>query len=172
MPAKEYQNKHKRKNDEVETTPSNKKRALKQARQAHRPHSEVVIAAKELWNKLRLKTNTPQDIKVMMKEMMTLLKGKCNRIALQHDASRVVQAAIQFGNVEQRSEIVKELCETGGNIVELAKSQYSHFVVLKMIKYCKDEKSINLLVKVRSEVLKALDVKIQNCLWIFLFDLM
>lgn len=130
-------------------SPSNKKRALKQSRQSHRPHAEVVISAKELWNKLRVKTNTQKDIEVMMKEMMDLLKGKFNRVALQHDASRVVQASIQFGNNEQRFEIVKELCDAG-NIIELAKSQYSHFVVLKMIKYCnKDEKSINLLVKVR-----------------------
>lgn len=128
------------------TSPSNKKRALKQARQAHRPHSEVVISAKDLWNKLRVKTNTSQDIEQMMLELMELLRGKFNRVALQHDASRVVQAAIQFGNKEQRGEIVKELCDAG-NIVELAKSQYSHFVVLKMIKYCKDDKGIDLLVK-------------------------
>ena len=128
-------------------SPSNKKRALKQARQSHRPHSEVVISAKELWNKLRVKTNSAEDIEVMMKELMELLQGKFNRIALQHDASRVVQSAIQFGNKQQRSEIVTELAEAG-NIVELAKSQYSHFVVLKMIKYCKDEKSVQMLVKV------------------------
>lgn len=127
-------------------SPSNKKRALKQARQSHRPHSEVVISAKELWNKLRVKTNSAEDIEVMMKELMELLQGKFNRIALQHDASRVVQSAIQFGNKQQRSEIVTELAEAG-NIVELAKSQYSHFVVLKMIKYCKDEKSVQMLVK-------------------------
>ncbi len=84
----------------------------------------------------------------MMDELMELLRGKFNRVALQHDASRVVQAAIQFGNKEQRVEIMKELCDAG-NIVELAKSQYSHFVVLKMIKYCKDEKSMEMLVKVR-----------------------
>lgn len=137
------------KKDESSTaaTPSNKKRALKQSRQSHRPHSEVVISAKELWNKLRIKNNSADDIKVMMKELMDLLRGKFNRIALQHDASRVVQAAIQLGDSDQRFEIVKELCDAG-NVMELAKSQYSHFVVLKMIKYCKDDKSINLLVKV------------------------
>eukprot|EP00551_Chaetoceros_affinis_P006113 CAMPEP_0203670650 /NCGR_PEP_ID=MMETSP0090-20130426/6661_1 /ASSEMBLY_ACC=CAM_ASM_001088 /TAXON_ID=426623 /ORGANISM="Chaetoceros affinis, Strain CCMP159" /LENGTH=636 /DNA_ID=CAMNT_0050535557 /DNA_START=100 /DNA_END=2010 /DNA_ORIENTATION=- len=138
-------------------TPSNKKRALKQSRQSHRPHSEVVVTAKELWNKLRMKSNTKDDIAKLMDELMTLLRGKFNRIALQHDASRVVQSAIQFGTVEQRLEIVTEICSgsgnsntissTTGNIVELAKSQYSHFVVLKMIKYCKDDKSVNFLVK-------------------------
>lgn len=153
MPSKQSTYKTKRKfkpNDESSSSsqPSNKKRALKQARQAHRPHSEVVVSAKELWNKLRVKSNTPQDIQQMMGELMELLRGKFNRVALQHDASRVVQAAIQFGDKDQRVEIMKELCDAG-NIVELAKSQYSHFVVLKMIKYCKDDKSIEMLVKVR-----------------------
>ena len=139
----------KRKFDKKDETPSNSKRALKQARQAWRPHSESVVAAKELWNKLRVKTNTAEQITEMMKELMDLLQGKFNQVALQHDASRVVQAAIQFGNESQRKVVIKELCE-GGNLVELAKSQYAHFVVLKMIKSTvKDSESIRLIVKVR-----------------------
>jgi len=139
--------KKRKKEDDDTTSASNKKRALKHARQSHRPHSETVIAAKVLWNKLRSKSNTPQDVETMMKELMELLKGKFNRVALQHDASRVVQSAIQFGNKEQRSLIVTEICDAG-NIIELSTSQYSHFVVLKMIKYCfKDEKCVKLLVK-------------------------
>jgi pumilio family protein 6 len=130
-----------------EDTASNSKRALKQARQAHRPHSETVVAAKELWNKLRLKTNTPEQIATMMKEMMDLLTGKFSQVALQHDASRVVQAAIQHGNKNQRKIIIKEICE-GERFIELAKSQYAHFVVLKMIKHSvKDDESIRLIVK-------------------------
>lgn len=132
----------------TEEAPSNSKRALKQARQSHRPHAEAVVAAKELWNKLRVKTNTDDQNAKMMKELMELLQGKFNRVALQHDASRVVQAAIQFGNQKQRKIVIKELCE-GGNLIELAKSQYAHFVVLKMIKYSvKDEDSMRLIVKV------------------------
>ena len=41
---------------------------------------------------------------------MSLIRGKVNEIALQHDASRVVQAAIQFGSKEQRKELLKEIC--------------------------------------------------------------
>jgi pumilio family protein 6 len=84
----------------------------------------------------------------MMKDLMGLLEGKFNRVALQHDASRVVQAAIQFGNEAQRKIVIKELCD-GGNMIELAKSQYAHFVVLKMIKCSvKDDESIRMIVKV------------------------
>mmetsp|Transcript_11778 Transcript_11778/g.22042 ORF Transcript_11778/g.22042 Transcript_11778/m.22042 type:complete len:598 (+) Transcript_11778:112-1905(+) len=127
---------------------SNSKRALKQARQSHRPHAETVVAAKELWNKLRVKTNTAEQNTEMMDKLMDLLTGKFNQVALQHDASRVVQAAIQFATENQRRTIIGELCD-GGNIVELSKSQYAHFVVLKMIKYCaKDDDLICLIVKV------------------------
>lgn len=94
---------------------------------------------------------------------MNLLTGKFSKVALQHDASRVVQAAIQFGNKKQRKVIVEEICVGDGgdaagggrkgnsnnSFIELAKSQYAHFVVLKMIKHCyKDNESIALIVKV------------------------
>ena len=144
-----FKNDSNHKKRKVEETASNSKRALKQARQSHRPHSETVVTAKELWNKLRLKTNTPAKNEELMKELMGLLTGKFNQVALQHDASRVVQAAIQFGNKNQRKIVIKEICD-GGRMIELAKSQYAHFVVLKMIKSSvKDSESIRLIVKVR-----------------------
>ena len=110
------------------------KRALKQERQSHRRHADVVTESKDLWNKLRLKTNTPEDTRQYMLTLMDLVRGKIPEIALQHDASRVVQAAIQFGTPDQRKEVVVELCAKA-NIPELSKVQYAHFVVLKMIKY-------------------------------------
>lgn len=129
---------------------SQQKRALKHERQSHRKHADAVTASKEIWSKLRLKNNTPDETKALMEELISLLKGKVNQIALQHDASRVVQAAIQFGTPQQRQEIVLELCQTG-NLAELAKVQYAHFVVLKMIKYCyRDETCVRAIVKVRS----------------------
>mmetsp|Transcript_16585 Transcript_16585/g.24878 ORF Transcript_16585/g.24878 Transcript_16585/m.24878 type:complete len:629 (-) Transcript_16585:15-1901(-) len=137
----------KRKDPFEDLSPANKKRALKAQRQSFRPHAETVIAAKELWNKLRLKGNTQAETEKMMVELMTLLTGKFNKVALQHDASRVVQAAVQFGNKGQRKIIVRELCEEG-SVSELAKSQYAHFVVLKMIKCCvKDDESMRKIVK-------------------------
>lgn len=149
--ASKGKNAKKRKFDNKKAEEPTSKRALKQQRQSHRPHSETVVAGKELWNKLRLKTNTPEQIVEMMKEMMGLLKGKFSQVALQHDASRVVQAAIQSGNKSQRKIIIEEICE-GGRLIELAKSQYAHFVVLKMIKHSvKDVESIRLIVKVRVE---------------------
>ena len=127
---------------------SAQKREVRKDRQSHRRHADVVSDAKVLWNKLRLKTNTPDENKALMDRVMELIRGKVNEIALQHDASRVVQAAIQFGNEEQRKEIMTELCDS--SLPELAKIQYAHFCCLKLIKYCaRDEASVKLIVKVR-----------------------
>ena len=80
---------------------------------------------------------------------------------MQHDASRVVQAAIQFGNIEQRTSLLKELASS---IPELAKIQYAHFVVIKLINYCggnetnvakKDNSAIEQVANQRRTILKA-----------------
>jgi len=135
--------------DDDKKSSSQQKRALKHERQSHRKHSDAVAASKEIWNKLRLKNNTTEETQELMQELMELLKGKVNQVALQHDASRVVQAAIQFGSPSQRKEIAMELCQTG-NLAELSKVQYAHFVVLKMIKYCyRDDECVRAIVKVR-----------------------
>lgn len=123
----------------------------KQDRQSHRKHADIVVDGKRLWNQLRLKTNTAEQTRKLVEELISLIMGNVCEISLQHDASRVVQAAIQFGNARERQQILKELCTTckdgGSNIsnsnttmVELCKSQYAHFVVLKAVKYCHTDK--------------------------------
>ncbi|KAL3796768.1 hypothetical protein HJC23_010915 [Cyclotella cryptica] len=151
--------------DTNEVTPANKKRALKAERQSHRRHSTTVRSAKEIWNELRVKSNTAETNSKLCTELYGLLKGKMMEVAMQHDASRMVQAVLQFGNAEERLETVRELCavpnedklkgsaeKSGGqstvNLAELCKIQYAHFVVLKMIKYCaREEECVRLIVK-------------------------
>jgi len=142
-------NKKKQKNDGGEDLSSSaQKRQVRKERQATRRHAESVTEAKVLWNKLRLKTNTKDDTKKIMEKVMELIRGKVREIALQHDASRVVQAAIQFGSDEQRKEILKEICQLEGSLGEMAKIQYAHFICLKCIKYCaRDDASVRMIVK-------------------------
>jgi pumilio homology domain family member 6 len=133
-----------------ELSSSAQKRQVKKERQSHRRHADTVAESKALWNKLREKSNTPKDTNELMEQVMTLIRGKVNAIALQHDASRVVQAAIQFGNEEQRRELLKEICADGAaGLAELAKIQYAHFICLKFIKYCnRDPDSVKTIVRV------------------------
>lgn len=132
---------------------SAQKRQLKKERQSHRRHADTVAEAKALWNKLRVKSNTPDDTKALMEQVMTLIRGKVNEIALQHDASRVVQAAVQFGNDEQRKELLTEICaESAAGLAELSKIQYAHFCCLKFIKYCaRDPDCVKTIVKVSDD---------------------
>ena len=118
-----------------EGSAKSQKRALKHERQSHRKHADAVSEAKKIWNQLRLKSNTKEEIQAMTAQLLTLLRGKVPQVALQHDASRVVQAALQFGTNEERTEILQELCANNNLLLELTKNQYAHFVVLKAIKY-------------------------------------
>ena len=123
-------------------------RDLKQQRHSQRKHADIVKDAKEIWNKLRLKSITSKERRELMDQLIPLIRGKAREIALQHDASRVVQAAIQFGTESERRDVLQELCEQPGTFIELCKSQYAHFVVLKVVKYChNDEACVKLIFK-------------------------
>ena len=110
-------------------------REQKQARQSKRKHADAVIEAKLIWNKLRQKQQhqNPTTRRQLMTQLMPLLQGKVKDICLQHDAARVVQAALQFGTPTERRLLNEELTEQPGTLAELSKSQYAHFVVLKLI---------------------------------------
>lgn len=150
------------------------KRQLKHERQSTRRHADVVTSAKEIWNKLRQKDNSAETNRKLMDELMPLIKGKAKEIALQHDASRVVQAAVQFGTKEERREIVNELTASPGTLAELSKSQYAHFCVLKIIKYChSDDVATKLMLKnlrthMCSMAVHAVACRVVESLWITL----
>eukprot|EP00980_Cylindrotheca_fusiformis_P015430 scaffold4343_cov144-Cylindrotheca_fusiformis.AAC.8 len=141
-------NKKQKQEDSETKSSSAQKRELKKERQSHRRHAETVAEAKVLWNKLRMKSNTTEEKNELMERVMKMIRGKINEIALQHDASRVVQAAVQFGSAEQRKEILSEICEKPEALVELSKIQYAHFLSLKIIKCCnRDKDCVKLIVK-------------------------
>jgi pumilio family protein 6 len=136
-----------------EKSSSAQKRQVRKDRQSQRRHADTVADAKVLWNKLRQKSNTTEETKDLMEQVMKLIRGKVNEVALQHDASRVVQAAIQFGSDEQRKELLTEICGSSGSLAELSKIQYAHFCCLKFIKYCnRDSDSVQMIIKVGYEL--------------------
>jgi len=126
------------------------KRAVKQERQSQRRHADIVVQAKIIWNQLRQKSNSKQQIADYMQQLLTLLPPDtilCE-VALQHDASRVVQAMIQFASTDQRLLICKALSQ---QLAEMAKDQYAHFCVLKLIQYGhKEPACMSLILKVGS----------------------
>lgn len=133
---------------------SNKKAKTAVVAPRQRRHAEVVEEAKSLWNKLRIKTNTPEQTREFLDQLIPLIQKKACQIALQHDASRVVQAVFQFGSPEERAALLKELLEDGTTFAELCKSQYAHFLVLKVIKYCHKEHPDQILKAFRGHMSK------------------
>ncbi|KAM9322904.1 pumilio homolog 3 [Pholidichthys leucotaenia] len=93
---------------------------------------EVINKAKLLWGDLRRKKCDNDLKKKLIKEIHGLIRGKVVQMAYAHDAVRVLQCFIQFGNHEQRQEVFEELKDS---IVSLSKSQYGRHVVKKLLMY-------------------------------------
>jgi len=120
----------------------NKKKITKKFRKEKNAKEEekgaMITKAKKLWEKLRLTELNPKQRESAMKEMMNLIKGRIQEIIFKHDASRIIQTCLKYGNPSQRKEIISEL---KGKLVTLSKSHYSHFLASKILKYC-DEKHV------------------------------
>ncbi|CAM9660120.1 unnamed protein product, partial [Sphacelaria rigidula] len=114
--------------------PANKKRRLKMERQQHRPEFDTVLRSKEIWNKLRERKVPQEQRKKLVQELLHIIKGKVLAISMKHDASRVVQTAIQFGSQQERLSILAEL---ESHLVELSQLTYAHFIVLRLFKESK-----------------------------------
>jgi hypothetical protein len=108
------------------------KRRLRQERQAERPLFNELTQCKKLWNELREKKCTAERRKELVGEMQQVLRGKYREVALKHDGSRLVQSVVQYGDHDQRLEVLEEV---GNSIVELSRSPYAHFVVTKLIEF-------------------------------------
>lgn len=53
-----------------------------------------------------------------------------------HDASRIIQTCLKYGNEDQHKQITEEL---KGRLLEITKSHYAHFLAIKLFKYCKEK---------------------------------
>lgn len=106
---------------------------VKLERQSHRPHNDLVQNAKKLWEKVRRRDLSAADRARPLRELFALLDGKFNEIIMKHDASRMVQTCVKYGNSEQRLQIANELV---GSYVEMSKSRYGKHIVKRLLQYC------------------------------------
>uniref|UniRef100_A0A7S2FGZ7 PUM-HD domain-containing protein n=1 Tax=Octactis speculum TaxID=3111310 RepID=A0A7S2FGZ7_9STRA len=110
--------------------PANKKRALRFDRQSGRKHYSTVTDGKVVWNELRAKSCDPARRTTLVNDLHKALKGNYPEVALKHDASRLVQSVLEFGTSDQRLDIMGEVAP---RLVELSRSTYAHFVVVKLL---------------------------------------
>lgn len=67
-------------------------------------------------------SNTKNERRKHVQELMSLMRGKVQELVFKHDASRIVQAVVRYGGPEQREEVMKEM---KGRFVEAAQRRYS-----------------------------------------------
>lgn len=101
-------------------------------RKASKPHADTLARSKTLWAQINRKKVPKAERQKIIEELYGLISGSVVDIIFKHDASRVVQACFKFGTEAQRTTILKEL---KGRIVELSKSTYGKFLVVKMLYY-------------------------------------
>ncbi|KAJ1678390.1 Pumilio y domain member 6 [Spiromyces aspiralis] len=106
---------------------------LKSERKTAKPKGELVAQAKKIWERLRPRDLDQGTRRKIMAEMMELIGGSISEITFKHDASRIIQTCMKYGSQEERDRIAEELST---NYLELSKSLYGRFILLRMLKYC------------------------------------
>ncbi|RUP51862.1 hypothetical protein BC936DRAFT_145038 [Jimgerdemannia flammicorona] len=125
-----------------------KQKEIRAERKAHKPNSDMIHEAKKVWEKLRLNDLKLEEKRQFMEEMMALIQGRVQDVIFKHDASRMIQTCLKKGNIKQRNVIAEEL---KGKYLELSKSMYGKFLVMKVLEHCP---------KYRDPVLKELRTKV------------
>lgn len=109
-----------------------KQKAQLQERKAKKPHADILARSKSLWAQLNQKKVAKAKRRELVDELFGLVSDNVVEVVFKHDASRIIQACFKFGTEAQRTSILREL---KGRLVELSKSIYGKFFVVKMLYY-------------------------------------
>lgn len=140
--------------DETERDPNKKtskeqhseQKKMREERKLAKPHGEKIQHIKQIWERLRVKQGTPASVrKKLLDEAWAASKDEIKDLVLKHDASRVVQTMFKYSDKEKRLAITKAL---KGTYVELARSSYGKYLLVKVLHYGSKE--------IREEVLNEL----------------
>ncbi|KAI9800064.1 MAG: hypothetical protein M1825_004246 [Sarcosagium campestre] len=108
-----------------------KQKILAQERRASKPNADLIQRSKKIWERLRRKSHVPRDErKELVAELYSIITGNTKDFVLKHDATRVIQTAIKYGNLDQRRAIAQEL---KGEYQRLAESRYAKFLIGKLV---------------------------------------
>ena len=108
-----------------------KQKVLAKERKASKPNADQIHRAKKIWERLRIKSNVPQEERQqLLTELFELLTGRVHDFVFKHDAVRTIQCALKYSTMPQRIQIAGEL---KGSYCQLAESRYAKFLVAKLI---------------------------------------
>ncbi|KAI8985143.1 armadillo-type protein [Pilobolus umbonatus] len=132
----------KRHSDNTEQRVENKKskiesrheqKSTRTERKSQDKNYDMIVRAKKVWEKLRRGDISREEQTDLMNKMMEVIGGRVQEVIFKHDASRMIQTCLKKGNADQRNQIAGEL---KGRYLELSKSMYGKFIVMKTIEYC------------------------------------
>jgi pumilio family protein 6 len=103
-------------------------RLLTQQRRAAKKHSALLADAKRAWSLARQKSISKEKRASHIASLVGIIHGKIQDIVFKHDASRIVQTIVKWGDQRQRNEIASEL---KGRFKELAEDKYSKVSPMK-----------------------------------------
>jgi len=95
---------------------------LLEQRKAAKPNSTLLSDAKRAWSLARQKSIPIAERQKHVQGLMNVLRGKVKETVLKHDASRIVQTIVKWGQQKDRDEIALEL---KGNYHNLVQNKYS-----------------------------------------------
>jgi pumilio family protein 6 len=129
------------KTDASSTSSSERKKSLSSSSSSkstvsvssRKPYFQLVEKMKQLWNKIRDRSVTDLQRTTILTNLLNSISNHIIDVSLRHDASRIIQTIIQYGNDSQREIILKELLP---KFYEISKAPYGHFTILKLITYC------------------------------------
>lgn len=137
------QSKNAGKTEEEKKKERAEQKKLREERKMSRPQGEKIQQIKQLWERLRVRKDMPADVrKKLVEETWELSKDSIKDIIFKHDASRVIQTLFKYSDKTKRAVITKEL---KGNYVNLAKSPYGKYLLVKILHYGNSEVRQNVL---------------------------
>ncbi|KZV70153.1 ARM repeat-containing protein [Peniophora sp. CONT] len=125
-------------------------RQLAADRRASKPHASILLDAKSHWALARQKNITKPERQKHISALMDSIRGRVQDIVFKHDASRIVQTLVKWGDQGTRDEVAGEL---QGRYRELAQNKYSKFLVTKLARLCPSHRT-SIILELKPHVLR------------------
>ena len=110
---------------------------MAQERKAAKPNADSIARSKKIWERLRRQSHVPlNERKQLVAELFSIITGRVKDFVLKHDAGRVVQTGLKYGNLEQRKMIAREL---KGEYRSLAEGKFAKHTIGKILVHGDDE---------------------------------
>jgi len=123
-----------------ETREKQKKMKEFRRKTKHENVFELGVQAKKVWEEVRRDDCEESKKEKLIVELHSLVKGNIKKLIFAHDTVRVVECLMALGTPDIRDKLFAEMKD---DILEMTKSEYAHFFVIKMLKYgSKPQKAI------------------------------